>query len=238
MKSVAQWFLSVESLWSLLLKRNDLKSFEKLQIFCLRYWCRSHFAQLPARPVSSTGVSQTSWNIFTSTQFVYKKRQKRLWSAFQCNGSEWLGLCFWRFELHCPPPHHPHLQTTSHPATRADCCARLPSRPQRCKSDNIRSILFPVTHSPRPTVKWKRLLEAVNGGRERGGSQWTFQCLSVCIHMFSVLMCVHLPCTDVVYVYFMCVSVALKSTHSRKFEEPGRSEVKSGLSSELSFLCI
>lgn len=80
----------------------------------------------------------------------------------------------------------------------------------------------------------------MEGGSEVGHSGHfnDSECLLVCIHMFLGPMCVHLPCTDVVYVYFMCVSVALKSMHPREFEKPGRSVVEAGLSFILRFCAL
>lgn len=93
-----------------------------------------------------------------------------------------------------PPPPPSNVLPTNPPATQpaADRCARPPSRLQCRESDNIRSILFPVTHSPRPTGKWKRLLEAVNGDAEGelghsghycvgvGVCAWVGVCVCVC----------------------------------------------------------
>lgn len=95
------------------------------------------------------------------------------------------------------PPASPPPPTTQ---PGADHCARPPSRQQCRESDNIRSILFPVTHSPRPTGKWKRLLEAVNGEWKQRG-RWVTVDISLCV------------CVCVQHTYSM---------HSREFRKPGR----------------
>lgn len=97
----------------------------------------------------------------------------------------------------------PPLASSPHPPPStppgADRCASPPSRPQCWESDNIRSILFPVTHSPRPTVKWKRLLEAVNGDwREVGhsGHLSVYVCVCPCVSVFLCVFAMHMtdPC--------------------------------------------
>lgn len=88
------------------------------------------------------------------------------------------------------PAASPLSSPQTHPATQpgADRCARPPSRLQWRESDNIRSILFPVTHSPGPTAKWKRLLEVVNGVAE-GELGHSGHC--------HVCVCACLPCTPI-----------------------------------------
>ena len=90
-----------------------------------------------------------------------------------------------RSEVGPSQPHHVLLPPpNAHPG--ADRWARPPSGLQQWESDNIRSILYPVTHSPRPTGKWKRLLEAVKGEwkqKEWAGSQWTSHSASVCVRV-------------------------------------------------------
>ena len=102
---------------------------------------------------------------------------KKIWDCSQVSVCALAGP--W---LDCPPP--PPTIPTTQPG--ADRCAKPPSRLQCRESDNIRSILFPVTHSPRPTGKWKTLLEAVKGEQKQKG-RWVTVDISVCA---GVCVCV------------------------------------------------